>query len=369
LVVRTESAPSIRIDVRSARRDYSVVVGAGVLAEARALVDGAGLRGSSVAVSSAPIWQLHGERIASLTNGADPVLMADGERAKTLRTVAGLYDGFAARGLDRTSTIVAFGGGVVGDVAGFAAATYLRGLTYVQVPTTLLAQVDSAIGGKVGVNLPAGKNLAGAFHPPALVIVDPQVLETLPRREFRAGLYEVLKYAVIASPELFDRVASALRNLKSRKAELVPIIAECCRIKAAVVSDDEHEADKRRVLNFGHTVGHALEAITKYRQFKHGEAVAYGMLAAAKISVERGLMPGADRDRLAEVIQRLGPLPAVGDLNVADALDAMTRDKKRVAGRLHFVLSAGFGQTRIVDDVSEAEIRSACTAIGLSNEP
>jgi 3-dehydroquinate synthase len=354
--------------VPSARQDYSVVIGTGVLDRAPALLADAGLRLPAVVVSSAPIWQLHGERLAAVTAGNEPVLMTDGERAKTLRTVAGLYDAFAGRGVDRASTVVAFGGGVVGDVAGFAAATYLRGLPFVQVPTTLLAQVDSAIGGKVGVNLNAGKNLAGAFHPPALVLVDPLVLATLPRREFRAGVYEVLKYAVIASPALFDRLSSTLKEVKARNADtLVPIISECCRIKAEVVASDEHEAGPRRVLNFGHTVGHALEAVTKYRRFRHGEAVAYGMLAAAKISMDRGLMPGGDRDRLAETIRRLGPLPSIGDLKSADVMDAMARDKKRVSGTLHFVLSAGMGRTEIVSDVTSSELTSALVAIGLAS--
>ena len=359
--------PPIRIEVQSARRKYAVIIGAGVLRDASALLAQAGLQLPAVAVSSPPIWQLHGDRLASVSGDSEPVLMPDGERAKTLRSVAGIYDQFAGRQLDRGSTVIAFGGGVVGDVAGFAAATYLRGVSFVQVPTTLLAQVDSAIGGKVGVNLSAGKNLAGAFHPPALVIVDPLVLETLPRREFRAGIYEVLKYGVIASPGLFERVSSSLRDVMAKKTDaLVPIIAECCGIKASVVSADEHEAGPRRVLNFGHTVGHALEAVSKYRRFRHGEAVAYGMLAAAKISAARGLMPAQDEERLADVIRRLGPLPAVGDLSVTDALDAMTRDKKRISGTLHFVLSAGIGRTEIVADVTTTELSSALAGLGLT---
>ena len=203
---------------------------------------------------------------------------------------------------------------MVGDVAGFAAATFLRGVPVVQVPTTLLAQVDSAIGGKVGVNHALGKNLIGAFHQPLAVAVDPELLSTLPRREFRAGLYEVVKYGVIASRPLFDRLTSSLPSIFKREPSLLAdIIEESCRIKAEVVSADEREAGPRRALNFGHTIGHALEAITKYKRFRHGEAVAYGMLAAAALATARGALSTSDRDALRELITRMGPLPAVAD--------------------------------------------------------
>jgi 3-dehydroquinate synthase len=366
LTAAAESDSPVRIEVASARRPYAVVIGAGVLDRLPALLVDSGLPLAPTIVSSAPIWQLHAERLRGLPTAADPVLMADGERAKNLRSLAGLYDAFAARGVDRSGAIVAFGGGVIGDVAGFAAATYLRGLTYVQVPTTLLAQVDSAIGGKVGINLAAGKNLAGAFHPPALVVVDPTVLGTLPRREFRAGMYEVVKYGVIASPDLFERLTRDLRQIMKRgERSVVPVVAECCRIKAAVVGHDEFEAGPRRVLNFGHTVGHALEAVTRYRRLRHGEAVAYGMLAGAHISVARSLMPADDQARLESLIRSLGPLPGIGDLKAADVIEAMTRDKKRVSGTLHFVLSAGIGRTEISGDVTASEIVPALASIGV----
>ena len=241
--------------------------------------------------------------------------MASGPRRS--RQSRSIYDGMIRRRLDRSATLVAFGGGVVGDVAGFAAATYLRGIRLVQVPTTLLSQVDSAIGGKVGVNLPEGKNLVGSFHAPSLVVCDPDVLRTLPRREFRAGLYEVVKYGVIASRQLFERVSSSLPAIFGQDtAVLSELIADCCRIKARVVELDEREAGPRRVLNFGHTVGHALEAITKYRRFRHGEAVAYGMLAAARLSAARGMLTPDDEARLQDVIKRMGPLPPVWDSSV-----------------------------------------------------
>src|SRR6266581_3055605 len=214
-------------------------------------------------------------------------------------------------------------------VTGFAAATYLRGVPVVQVPTTLLAQVDSAIGGKVGVNHPLGKNLIGAFYQPHAVIIDPQFLGTLARREFRAGLYEVIKYGMTSSAALFDRIVKEQKPLFARVPEaLTPMIAESCRIKAGIVAADEREAGQRRVLNFGHTAGHALEAVTKYRRFRHGEAVGYGMLVAAELAAGRGALAERDRKALADLIASLGPLPAIADVSSGSVLDAMTHDKK-----------------------------------------
>jgi 3-dehydroquinate synthase len=317
-------------------------------------------------VTVPPVWRAQGHLVAALAGDAGPILMSDGERAKTLQTVSRLYDAFGKRGVSRSSTIVAFGGGVTGDVAGFAAATYLRGLSLVQIPTTLLAQVDSAVGGKVGVNLPSGKNLAGSFHSPSLVVCDPEVLKSLRRREFRAGLYEVVKYGAVLSRDLFETVSSNLRQiLRIDPPTLAPLVAQCCEIKAAVVSADERESGQRRVLNFGHTVGHALEAMTEYRRFRHGEAIGYGMLAAAELSMARGLMPSGDRDRLADVIRRMGPLPPVADLRRSDAHDIIARDKKVADGRLHFVLCAGLGASAIAADVTQQELGAALSAIGM----
>jgi 3-dehydroquinate synthase len=254
---------------------------------------------------------------------------------------------------------------VIGDLAGFAAATYLRGIALVHVPTTLLAQVDSAVGGKVGVNHALGKNLIGAFYQPHAVIVDPSVLATLPRREFRAGLYEVIKYGMTSSPSLFDRIARESTAIFGKDPRvLTEVIAESCRIKATVVSADEQEAGPRRILNFGHTAGHALEAVTKYRRYRHGEAVAYGMLVAAELASGRGALADRDKKALADLIASLGPLPPVADLSKAEILDAMKHDKKMVAGRLHFVLPTAIGATAIVDDVTEKEMKDALTRVG-----
>jgi 3-dehydroquinate synthase len=357
----------IRLNVTSERTTYPVIIGSGALRMLPALFRERGIDKQRVVVSSSPIWRLQGRRLAAVTGPkARPALIADGERAKTLATVGRIYDACVQRSLDRSAAVVAFGGGVVGDVAGFAAASYLRGVKLVQLPTTLLAQVDSSIGGKVGVNLPAGKNLVGAFHSPDLVVCDPDVLTTLPRREFRSGMYEIVKYGVIASRDLFDRVAANLSAIFAHdSATLTSVIAHCCRIKADVVMADEREGGLRRILNFGHTVGHALESITSYRRFRHGEAIGYGMLAAAHLSSSRGLISREDEARLAEVIRQMGPLPTVNDLRASHALDVIAHDKKVVKGTLHFVLARGIGATEIVKDVREKELTTAMRAIGM----
>jgi 3-dehydroquinate synthase len=250
-------------------------------------------------------------------------------------------------------------------MAGFAAATYLRGVALVHVPTTLLAQVDSAIGGKVGVNHVLGKNLIGAFYQPHAVVIDPSVLGTLPRREFRAGLYEVVKYGMTSSASLFNRLTPERTAIFTREPQvLTPVIAESCRIKADVVSADERESGVRRILNFGHTAGHAIEAVTKYRRFRHGEAVAFGMLVAAELAGARGALAENDKKALADLITSLGPLPPIADISIAQMLDAMRHDKKIVAGRLHFVLPTAVGATTIVDDVTPKELREALKRVG-----
>jgi 3-dehydroquinate synthase len=357
----------IRIDVTHDHAAYPVLIAPGLSGELPVLLGARGLTEQALVVSVPPVWRRHARRFrALLPPRVRPTLLPDGERYKTLRTVERIYGECLRRRLDRSGSVIAVGGGVVGDVAGFAAATYLRGIRIVQVPTTLLAQVDSAIGGKVGVNLPAGKNLVGAFHPPALVACDPEVLGTLPPREFRSGLYEVVKYGVIASRGLFDTVAAALPAILAQQVTvLTQVIAECCRIKATVVMADEREAGPRRVLNFGHTIGHALEAITRYRRFRHGEAIAHGMRAAARLSAARGLLEAQDEARLTGLVDAVGELPPVTDLRAADALDLIRRDKKVVGGRLHFVLARGLGGTEIVNDITPSELRSAMRHIGM----
>jgi 3-dehydroquinate synthase len=341
------------------------MIGEGVAASLPSLLEEHRIDGRRFIVSNSTIWKLHSRAFEGMAH-AEPILIPDGERHKTLQATGRIYEALIRAAADRSSAIVAIGGGVVGDVAGFAAATYLRGVALVQVPTTLLAQVDSSIGGKVGVNHLLGKNLIGAFHQPSLVAVDPVLLATLPRREFRSGLYEVVKYGMIASAELFERVARDSKKIFARDPEvLLPAIAESCRIKAEIVSADERESGLRRVLNYGHTVGHALEAVTKYRRFRHGEAIAYGMLAAASLAARRGALAPRVRQALADVIALLGPLPAINDLSAALVMEAVRRDKKVIKGRLHFVICIGIGATTVVDDVTEEELTGVLRAMGL----
>jgi len=355
---------TVRIDVPTPSRRYGVTLGHGVLDKLPRILDDAAVPARRFVVSSPLIWRLHGSRLARAGLG-EPILVTDGERFKNLATVSRVYDALIKANAERQSTLITFGGGVIGDLAGFAAASYLRGIALVHVPTTLLAQVDSSIGGKVGVNHPLGKNLIGAFHQPHAVVIDPLVLGTLPRREFRAGLYEVIKYGMMSSADLFDRIARDRAAIFAREeAALTHIIGESCRIKAAVVVEDEREAGRRRILNYGHTAGHALEAVTKYKRYRHGEAVAYGMLVAADLALARGALAERDRKALADLITSLGPLPPIGDISCAQIIEAMQHDKKVVAGQLHFVLPTAIGAWTIVNDVTTKEIKAALLKAG-----
>jgi 3-dehydroquinate synthase len=356
----------MRLEIAAPSRSYPVVIGAGALGDVQSALDATDAGPARFVVSSPTVWGFWGETLHDALPGAAPIIVPDGERHKTLGGVSRIYDALLKGGADRSAALLTFGGGVIGDMAGFAAATYLRGIRLAHVPTTLLAQVDAAIGGKVGVNLPGGKNLVGAFYQPSVVVVDPGVLATLPRREFRAGLYEVIKYGVACDGALFEQVTRDLGPLTKRDpAALTPVIGACCRIKGEIVAADEHEWGGRRVLNFGHTVGHALEAATRYRRLLHGEAVAYGMLAACQLAVARGALAAADRDTIAAAIAQLGPLPPVNDLSAAAQLEFMHHDKKVHAGRLHFVLPIGVGTSRVVTDVSEIELLRALRELGL----
>ena len=330
-------------------------------------LDRLGLNRPWIVVSSPAIWRHWGRQLDRSFRGTTPLLIPDGERAKHLGTVARVYEGLLERGARRQTPVIVIGGGVLGDLAGFAAATYFRGLPLVHVPTTLVAQVDSAIGGKVGVNLPAGKNLVGAFYPPRAVLVDPTFCSTLPTREFRSGLFEVIKYGAIGAPRLFDRLtALPLLALQRDARRLTPIIETCCRLKATVVTADEQESGLRRILNFGHTVGHALEAVTAYRRFRHGEAVGLGMLAATDISVARGLLAEDRLATLTTLVRSLGALPKVTDLSAADVVRAAHHDKKRTGRHLTFVLLRDIGQTVVADEVRPGEVSQALRRLGLA---
>jgi 3-dehydroquinate synthase len=358
----------VRIDVHTGERTSTLLIGDGVTDRLSAILDAQRIGPRRFVVSNPVVWRFHGPQIQRALGDLEPILVPDGERFKNLQSVSRIYDALIRANADRGSVLIAIGGGVIGDTAGFAAATYLRGITLIHVPTTLLAQVDSSIGGKVGVNHTLGKNLIGAFHQPVLVAIDPLLLRTLPRREFRSGLYEVVKYGMIANRSLFDRVAGGTKAVFDRDpAVLGPAIIESARIKADVVSKDERESGLRRILNYGHTVGHALEAVTRYRRFKHGEAIAYGMLAAADLAASRGALAEHERQALGHLITLLGPLPPISDLSIAEVLEAVRRDKKVVHGKLHFVIAIAIGATMTVDDVTEEELRAVLARLGLQS--
>ena len=295
------------------------------------------------------VWRHCGRAIAAKfpgRAGRHPILFDDRESRKNLATVESIARQLIKAGADRHATIVAVGGGVVGDVAGFAAATYLRGVRLVQIPTTLVAQVDSAVGGKTGVNLPEGKNLVGAFYPPKVVIADPALLATLPHREYRSGLYEVIKYGVIADPELFaflERRMSAV--LRRDPADLGWIISRSIAIKARVVGEDEREGGLRQILNFGHTLGHALEAATGYRLFLHGEAIGWGMVAASMMALSMDRLPLMDAFRIVRLIASVGPLPKVPAIPAAKLRSILAGDKKSRGGRVLWVFPRKIGKT------------------------
>jgi len=350
------------IPVELGRRRYVVSVGHGLSRRLSDLL--ADLRGRRIAlVASRRVLAVHGRGVLRSLRGLGPVhvvSLPDGERHKSRRTLETVYDAFLEARLGRDGLVVALGGGVVGDLAGYAAATWVRGVDWVGVPTTLLSMVDSSIGGKVGINHPKGKNLIGAFHQPRAVVVDPAFLSTLPARELRSGAYEVLKCGVLGDPGLFESIRRAPPGLLGWKApDVESAIASACRLKAGIVARDEREGGRRRVLNLGHTIGHALEATTGYRRFTHGEAVGWGLDGAAGLARRRGRLPERDAEAIASAVDRLGPRPRVSDLPPAAILEALGRDKKARAGRVPFVLPVAIGRVEIVEDVGRREILAA----------
>lgn len=339
------------VKVPLGERSYSILIGAGLLsrlgAECRKLGLGrrcAVITDRQIAARYAPPARRSLERA-----GFDPTLITvpAGETAKSLKTVHTCYDQLARHRLERQSFVVALGGGVVGDLAGFVAATYLRGVAFVQVPTTLLAQVDSSVGGKVGVNLTAGKNLVGAFYQPRLVLCDLATLKTLPPRELRAGLAEVIKYGIICDAALFRRLERDLpRLLQLEPARMAAVVARCCEIKAAVVGQDERESGLRAILNFGHTIGHAIEAIAGYGEYLHGEAISIGQVAAAELSAQLTGLPPEEVECIRQLFTRAG-LPTQIPLTDAQRkrlLAAMRLDKKVSGGEIKFVLARRIGE-------------------------
>jgi 3-dehydroquinate synthase len=338
------------ISVQSSAGEYAVVCGAGILRSAAREISQLGAFSSVHVVSSPRVWRSVGKRVRrgfALSNGLAVHLFDDAEASKNLRTVENLSRSLNRAGGDRRSLIIAVGGGVVGDVTGFVAATYLRGVALVQVPTTLVAQVDSGLGGKTGVNLPEGKNLVGAFYPARRVLADSNVLDSLPERQYRGGLAEVIKYGIIADLKLFAFLErNFARVLRRDRGALEYIIPRCVEIKARVVSQDERESGLREILNFGHTFGHALESMTRYTRYQHGEAVAWGMMAAALLGHEAGITPAEDVSRIVSLVRRLGALPPWPRIPAKAFINAMRSDKKTRGGTLRFVLTPRIGKAK-----------------------
>jgi 3-dehydroquinate synthase len=348
--------PSYFVETPDCR--YPVLVERGGLTKVREYIPERA--GKVFLISTEDVWKLHGEALAAALGEPEVLFFPGGEPRKRLAEVETLAGQMVARGGDRSSVIIAFGGGILTDVSGVLAAIFMRGIPVIQVPTTLLAQVDAAVGGKTGVNLESGKNLIGSFHQPLAVIIDPAVLDTLPEREYRAGLFEIVKHGVIADADLFWLMSREPQRVLSHAADLVDrMICDSVRIKAEVVSGDEKEQDRRRILNFGHTFGHALEAETGYSQFLHGEAVAWGMKAATLLGeMERVLSPG-DKHEILRCVNSYGPLPTLAGVDPARIAARLKNDKKTVKGKIHFVLPERIGSVKITADVQERFVAAA----------
>jgi 3-dehydroquinate synthase len=341
--------------VKLAHTAYDVVVGPELLQNLEQHLKRAGLNGPFLVVSQPRIFKAIGK---SIPKEYPVTLIPDGERAKTLGTVSRVLDNLMKLKMNRQSTLIALGGGVVGDVSGFAASIYMRGISVVQAPTTLLAQVDSSIGGKTGVNHPAGKNMIGTFHQPSLVLSDSTTLRTLPDREYASGLYEALKYGIICDPDLFRKFVFSIDSILNRERESLEwLVGRCAGIKAKVVSKDEKEGDLRRVLNLGHTIGHALEAATHYRGITHGEAVGYGMIGVCRISAALGKMPAAQAQKVEVAIAMIGKLPPLNGIKLEPVMQALQHDKKVKDGAIHFVLPRDIGKVEITRDVPVSLVR------------
>ena len=346
--------------VETPQRNYDAIVERGVLSRLSEFIPAKA--GKLFVVTTRDVWDLHGSRLGkSLQNHKHSVLFfPGGETRKKMAEVEALAEQMVEGGADRSSVVVAFGGGIVTDVAGFLAAVFMRGIPVIQIATTLLAQVDAAVGGKTGVNLVAGKNLVGSFHQPLVVLIDPDVLHSLPEREFRAGLYEIIKCGVIRDAELFatlDKKASHV--LAQDPATVDQIISAAVRIKAEVVTADEREGDLRRILNFGHTVGHALESETRYQSFLHGEAVAFGMHAATALAGRTVGLSANDAREIHRVIRSYGPIPALAGVSASNLLTRLSADKKTIQGKVYFVLPVKIGEVRIVSGVDDTLVQAA----------
>ena len=381
---------TVQVRLPARRTNYPIRIDRGLIAQAGALLRAeanAGARRATV-ISNQRVFDLFGDTLVQALAAADfrvtVWLMKDGEQHKSLRSLEQALTFLSNSGLERDDLVIGLGGGVVGDLAGFAAATYLRGVASVLVPTTLLAQIDASVGGKVGVNMPAGKNLVGAFHQPRMVLIDCDTLQTLPQRELTAGWCEAVKHGAVGDRKLFERTVKLLQRSgpdfsmwsrsEASQTEVCATIAAHCRFKAAIVAGDEREATSRndarsrKILNFGHTTAHALETLTSYKRFRHGEAVGYGMLVAGAISKNLGMLTAAALESLRQAVRACGPLPRADDIEIDRLIEATKSDKKSVAGSVKWVLLDEIGKARIVDS-REIKLRSLRAALREGLQP
>lgn len=369
--------PRLQVRTKALHHKYEIRIGRGILSEAGQVTRRSlGAQAERIAlISNKKVFALYGSAVIKSLQvrgfSVLPWLMADGERYKSVQNAEKALRFLSESGLERGDGVIALGGGVVGDLAGFAAAVYLRGISFIQVPTTLLAQIDSSVGGKTGVNLPAGKNLVGSFHQPGAVVIDVETLATLPARELVAGWCECVKQGAVSGRKLFKQTTDFLRLFKSEgvliSSQLEKLIASHCAFKASIVAADEREDlarrdhHSRRILNFGHTIAHALEAVTNYRRFCHGEAVGHGILVAGELSKNLGLLAQTELELLTQAVSLCGPLPSARDLDESAVISAIAQDKKRTAGHVQWVLLEGIGRPRIVDgqEISPRQLRQS----------
>jgi 3-dehydroquinate synthase len=357
------------INVNLGLRSYRIVVESGALATVGARLRELGVGSRAALVSDAAIRSLYGKTVVASLEGAGfsvaQVDVPEGESAKTLAVAEQCWNELLALGLDRTSTVLALGGGTVGDVAGFVAATYMRGVNFVQLPTTVLAMVDASSGGKTAINHPKAKNLIGAFHQPRLVLVDPATTLTLSERELCSGLAEIVKHGVVLDADYFADVEANARALRARELPVLEqIVGGSCRLKASVVERDERESELRHVLNYGHTIGHALEAATGYARFAHGEAVSLGIVAEARLARRLGLASDDTVARQERLLAAVGLPVSASAIDTDAVVAAIGRDKKSRDGRVPFVLAPRIGAFRLVSDVPEADVRAVLAGLG-----
>ncbi len=342
-----------RIKVALDDRSYDIIICSDCIKDTGNYIKDIGLKDKICIVTNQRINNLYGKRITGYLKKAGfapfSILIPDGERYKNLKTVSDIYDKLISYKIERNSSLIALGGGVIGDITGFAAATYLRGIPYIQMPTTLLAQVDSSVGGKTGVDHKKGKNLIGAFYQPRLVLIDINTLQSLPKREFRAGMAEIVKYGVIADEGFLNYLEENLEDILSlKKDRLLHIVKRSCEIKARIVEKDEKEiTGKRAILNFGHTFGHAIETITGYKKYKHGEAVAIGMVMASKLAYRMNICDVHVYLRIKRLLNRIGLPTEIERLNSKEALKIMELDKKVSEGKIKFILPKRIGEVII----------------------